>query len=107
MPRISEVGRDARARLKSAGRPHPRAPYIEALDALEGDRTLEITPDEGETLRMIRGSLTRAAKEVGKGIKSGETQEGTLLVWLAESSKAGPTPVKRTRRKRNADGVLV
>jgi hypothetical protein len=56
---------------------------------------------------MIRASLTRAAKEVGKGIKSGETQEGTLLVWLAEPSKDGPAPAKRTRRKRNADGVLV
>ena len=107
MPKISEVGRDARTRLKGTGRPNPRAPYIEALDTLEGDQTLEITPDESETLRMIRANLTRAAKEVGKAIKSGETQEGTLLVWLAEPSKAGPTPVKRTRRKRNADGVLV
>ena len=107
MPRISEVGRDARTRLKSTGRPNPRALYIEALDTLEGDQTLEITPNEGETLRMIRGTLTRAAKEVGKGIKSGETREGTLLVWLAESSKAGSSPVKRTRRQRNADGVLV
>ena len=107
MPKISEVGRDARTRLKSTGCPNPRAPYIEALDTLEGDQTLEITPDEGETLRMIRGNLTRAAKDVGKGIKSDETREGTLLVWLAEPHKAGPTPVKRTRRKRNADGVLV
>jgi len=107
VPRISEVGRDARARLKSAGRPNPRAPYIEALATLEGDRTLEIIPDEGETLRQVRGSLTRAAKEVGRGIKSGETQEGTLLVWLAEPSKTGADRVKRTRRKRNADGALV
>ncbi len=107
MPRISEVGRAARARLKSTGRPNPRAPYIEALATLEGDQTLEITPDEGETLRQIRGSLTRAAKEVGKGIRSGETQEGTLLVWLADPSKAPAAPVKRTRRKRNADGMLV
>ena len=107
MPRISEVGRGARARLKSTGRPNPRAPYIAALDTLEGARTLEIIPDEGETFRMIRANLTRAAKEVGKGIKSGETREGTLLVWLAEPSKPGPTLLKRTRRKRNADGMLV
>ena len=107
MPRISEGGRDARARLKNTGRSNPRAPYIEALATLKGDRTLEIIPDEGETLRQIRGSLTRAAKEAGKAVKSGETQDGSLLVWLAEPSKAGPAPVKRTRRKRNADGVLV
>ena len=107
VPRINEVGRDARARLKSRGRPNPRAPYVEALATLEGDRTLEIIPDEGETLRMIRGSVTRAAKEVGKAVKSGETEEGSLLVWLAEPSKAAATPVKTTRRRRNADGVLV
>jgi hypothetical protein len=45
--------------------------------------TLELIPDDGETLRTLRRATNRAAKEIGRDVKHGETQDGTLLVWLA------------------------
>jgi hypothetical protein len=94
MPTIRPAAADARARLKQGvGQGYlNREPYRRALQGLSGDQLLELEPDEGESLRKIRVNLARAAKEVGKEVRSGETQEGTLLVWLAE----GP----RRRRQR-------
>ena len=97
MPKVTTVGLEARARLIKAhgGKGYEqRAPYREAIAALSGDQVLEFEPEDGETLRQIRVRLARAAKELGTEIKSGETREGTLLVWLAS-----PSPARRQRRR--------
>jgi hypothetical protein len=108
MPRIRQVEPDARDRLVRSGRGHAQLrPYLEAIASLKGNQMLEVEPEERETMRLIRLRVTRASRQLGKALTCGTTREGSLLVWLAEPSKAGPTPVKRTRRKRNADGVLV
>jgi hypothetical protein len=97
MPKISTARADARTRLKTGGGQgyQNREPYRQAIQDLSRDRMIELEPDEGESLRKIRVNLARAAKEVGKEVRSGETQEGTLLVWLAE-------PSRRRRRQRGA-----
>ncbi len=108
MVQVRQAGPEARARLAKQGRGYSeREPYRQAILALVGDATVELVPDEGETIRKLRLLTNRAAKEAGRDVKYGETQEGSLLIWLAEPSKAGSAPVKRRRRKRNADGVLV
>ena len=97
MPQVRTVGLEARARLIKAhgGKGYDqRAPYREAIAALSDDQVLELEPEDGETLRQIRVRLARAAKEVGTEIKSGETREGTLLLWLAN-----PQPQQRRRRR--------
>ena len=100
MPRFTQVGLEARSRLVSSGKGYQeRAPFREALAGLDNDRTLEIEPDQGERLQTIRVRLRRAAKEVGREIQVGETQEGTLLVWLADAGQ----PVRRRRRRRSTD----
>jgi len=73
-----------------------QAPYREAIANLGTDRALELEPDEGETLRKLKLLVRRAAKEVGRAVQYGESDEGTLLVWLA-----GPTtrPGKRRGRR--------
>ncbi len=103
--KVRTVGPEARARLLKAttGRGYQdRAPYREAIASLSGNETLELELEDGETMRQMRVRLARAAKEVNIEIKSGDTREGSLLVWLPD-----PTRTKRTRRKRNADGELV
>jgi hypothetical protein len=54
---------------------------------------LELEPDAGESLRKLRLNVKRAAKEVGREIEHGESETGTLLVWLASPTKV------RTPRK--------
>ena len=95
MPRFTRVGLEARSRLVSGGKGYQeRAPFREALAGLDHNGTLEIEPDQGERLQAIRVRLRRAAREVGRAILVGETQEGTLLVWLADATQ----PVRRRRR---------
>jgi hypothetical protein len=95
--KVRQADEGAKARLISGLRgPAWRQPYIDALQALEGDQVLEFRPDEGETLRQIRVRIARAAKELSRTLRVGETHEGTLLVWLAEAH----TPMRR-RRGRN------
>ena len=98
MPKIRTAAAKARARLKTAGGQgyQNREPYRQAIQGLSGDRMIELEPEEGESLRKIRVNLARAAKEVGKEVRSGETEEGTLLVWLA-------APSRRRRRKAEPD----
>ena len=103
MPTIRTVGAEARARLvrKGTGRDE-LAPYRAALANLEGDAHLELAPEDNETMRAMKLRVSRASKQVGKDVKYGETQDGTLLVWLSS-----PTPVRRRRRRRSqtaADG---
>jgi serine protease inhibitor ecotin len=88
MPKFRTARADARTRLKTAGGQgyQNREPYRQAIQDLSGDQVIELEPDEGESLRKVRVNLSRAAKEVGREVRSGETQEGTLLVWLAQSA---------------------
>ena len=100
MVEVRQAGPEARARLAKQGRGYAeREPYRQAIRALEGDATVELVPDEGESIRKLRLFTSRAAKEAGRNVKYGETQEGSLLVWLAEQEA---TRQKR-RRRRKAD----
>jgi hypothetical protein len=100
MVKISEAGADARARVvrKGAGTKayQLRAPVREAITKLRGEDAIELTPDADETLRQVKLVARRAAKDVGREIQYGESDEGTLLVWLAE-------PTRRRRRRRGAE----
>jgi hypothetical protein len=99
MVRISEAGPEAKARLVSGLRgPTWKQPYLDAINGLAGEDVLEFEPDEGETLRQVRVRIARAAKDLGRTLRVGETQEGTLLVWLAEAH----TPLRRPRRRKAA-----
>ena len=99
MVKINEVGTAARARLVPRGAGAEgyrlRAPIREAIASLDGEQLLELEPEPAETLRHVKLVSRRAAKEVGKDIQYGETEEGTLLVWLAE-----PTKQRRGRRRK-------
>ena len=98
MPTVRVVGPEARARLTRFGVGkgyQQRQPYREAIAGLSGDQMIEVEPEPGETLRQIRVRVARAAKELGQEIRSGETRDGTLLVWLAQP---------RQRRQRRARG---
>jgi hypothetical protein len=97
MARIATVDLEAKNRL--AGRAtgySARAPYREAIAHLTGDRALELQPDEGETLRKLKLLVRRAAKEVSRDVQYGESDEGTLVVWLA-----APTTGAGKRRGRS------
>ena len=100
MVKIREAGADARARLVRKGSSTKayelRAPIREAITNLRGEEAIELTPDADETLRQVKVVARRAAKEVGRDIQYGETEEKTLLVWLAE-------PTRRRRRRRGAE----
>jgi hypothetical protein len=67
MPRFTEVGIEARNRLirRTQGYEN-RAPFREALANLQPDQQIEVTPDEGESLRQLKLNLARAAKEVNR-----------------------------------------
>ena len=103
MPRFTQVGPESRSRLISGGKSfQERAPFREAVASLTSDAMVEVEPEQGERLQAIRVRLRRAAKEVGREIQVGETQEGTLLVWLADAAQ----PVRRRRRRRATPDVL-
>ena len=103
MPRFTQIGPEARSRLISGGKGYQeRAPFREAVANLSGDGMVEIEPEQGERLQAIRVRLRRAAKEVGREIQVGQTQEGTLLVWLAEE-----TSRRRGKRRRTTTDVLI
>jgi hypothetical protein len=100
MVRVSAVGPEARSRViprGAAGQAYQlRAPIREAITKLRGEEAVELTPDADETLRQVKVIARRAAKDVGREIQYGETEENTLLVWLAE-------PTRRRRRRRGAE----
>ncbi len=101
MVQVRQAGPEARARLAKQGRGYSeREPYRQAILALVGDATVELVPDESETIRKLRLLTNRAAKEVGRDVKYGETQEGSLLIWLA--NQEAPRQ-RRTRRPRKVD----
>ncbi len=100
VPQFRQAGPEARARVaKRSPADRERAPIREAIRDLRGDRTIELIPDAGESLRRLKTLATRAATEAGRAIRYGETQEGSLLVWLADDESDG----RRRRRRSMAD----
>ena len=97
MPTIRPFGPEARARLAIRGRSQLQ-PYLEAIPSLSGEQTLELEPEQGETLRMIALRAHSAARQLGKPIACGTTQEGSVLLWLEEQ------PTRRRRRRRRVSG---
>ncbi len=62
-----------------------RKGYRQMLSRVGGGRTFEVRPEEGETLRRIKGNVRRSANELGlQDIQSAETVDGTVLVWSEE-----------------------
>jgi hypothetical protein len=53
------------------------------------DQVLEITPEEGETLRKLKVMTKWAAKEVGREIRYAETLTGSLAVRLERQRTPG------------------
>lgn len=101
MAQITQVDASAKQRLKHRTKGYQeREPYREAVSSLSIDGTIEVEPDEGETLRKIKLNLARAAKEVGRTITYGDTNENTVLAWLADAE--APPRRRRARRTRTA-----
>lgn len=99
MVRTETLGSEARSRLVNKGPgPVALAPYIEAIRGLTGDQTLEPEPEGGDSLRVVKLRLTTASNQLGRSVHSGETEEGTLLVWLQEGQP------RRRRRRRRIEG---
>jgi hypothetical protein len=86
---------EARNRLRRGQAPgyDARAPLREAIANLTDASALELTPEEGESIRRMRLNLSRAAKEVNRQIAYGVNPEGNLIVWL-EAAK----PTRRPRK---------
>ena len=80
--------------MSAAKGPDRLQPYTEAIRGLSGGQMIEVEPEDGETLRQVKFRLTRASKQAGVEIRSGETTGGTVLVWRAEA-----TPTRRRGRK--------
>ena len=97
MPRIATIDRDEALRRVRRGRPgtDDRAPLREAIANLTTERMIELEPDEGETLRKLKFTVTLAANEVNRAVGYGESESGTLLVWLE-------TKPRKTRRRKQA-----
>src|SRR5215204_2246943 len=96
MPRIATVDlAEAQNRLKggTAGS-DARAPYREAIANLSGNRMLELELDNGETMRGLKLNVNRAAKEINRPVAYGESDSGTLLVWLQDRPKQRRGPRK-------------
>ena len=86
MPQIRRQDSSAKQRLKRRTKDYQeREPYRQAIGSLSGDNTVEIVPEEGESLRKIKLNLARAAKETGASIAYGETRNNTVLAWLADN----------------------
>ncbi len=67
MVEVRQAGPEARARLAKHGRGYlEREPYRQAILGLAGDATVELIPDEGESLQRLKLLTGRAAQEVGK-----------------------------------------
>lgn len=96
MARVRTVGPEAKLRLKKIGKGYQeRQPYREAIGALVGETHIELDPEGSETLRKLKLMVRRAAREVGKEIDYGVTEQDSLLVWIAQ-------PRARRRRTRVA-----
>src|SRR5215204_2656931 len=96
MPQITSVDlAEAQNRLKGrAAGADARAPYREAIANLSGNRMLELDLDDGETMRGLKLNVNRAAKEINRPVAYGESDSGTLLVWLQDRPKQRRGPRK-------------
>ena len=91
---------EARGRLHGrAARDSVRAPYRDAMANLTAAAVVEITPDPSESLRKLKLNVTQAAKEVGRRVAYGVSDEGTLLVWLERTAR------KARRRRTGVAGA--
>jgi hypothetical protein len=100
MPQITTVDLEARDRLvKRTPGYEGRLAIRQAITNLSSDRALELEPDEGETLRKLKLNVARAAKETNRQVAYGESDSGTLLVWLEEPKK----PRRRRRTSQSAN----
>ena len=97
MATIRQAGREARRRLVTRGQAQ-LGPYLEAIAGLMDEQVIELELDAGETMRLVKNRVTRASKQLGKQIQSGETRDGTLLVWAGERA-----PRRRRRRRPEPD----
>jgi hypothetical protein len=98
MARIREVDVSAKQRVKQRTKGYQeREPFRQAVANLTTDKAIELTPENGESLRKLKLNLARAAKEVGRNISYGETGDDMIVAWLAEG-EAGQRR-RRTRRK--------
>ena len=102
MPRITTVDlAEARNRLRDRTPGYAaRAPYREAIANLADNRMLELEPDEGETMRKLKLLVSRAAQEINRQVGYGESDSGTLLVWLQDKLRTARGP----RRQKVAAG---
>src|SRR6266540_4914570 len=96
MPQIRAVDlAEAQTRLKGrAAGADARAPYREAIANLSETRMLELELDDGETRRSLKLNITTAAKEINRPVAYGESDSGTLLVWLQDKPKQKRGPRK-------------
>src|SRR5215204_2838749 len=96
MPRITALDlAEAQNRLKGrAAGADARAPYREAIANLSGNRMLELDLDDGETMRGLKLNVNRAAKEINRPVSYGESDSGTLLVWLQAKPRKTRGPRK-------------
>lgn len=88
-----------------------RAPYRDAIRALEPKQVLRISPtDERDTdgklvesVRAIQFRILGAAKDLGINVKYGKSSDdsGDILVWLDTSPDAGKP---RPKRRKKSDG---
>lgn len=97
MPQIRVVGLDARNRVARCGGSDALVPYRAAIANLEGEGVLEVTPSSGESMRKLKLSVSRAAKQVNRQVKYGETEEGTLIVWLELTARRRRRPKARAQ----------
>ena len=103
MVAVRRAGPEARARLAKQGRGYSeREPYRQAILGLAGDATIELIPDEDESLQKLKLLTSRAAREVGTAVKYGETQDGSLLIWLAEADRLRQRRTGRRRKRQPA-----
>ena len=97
MPHIRQQDSTAKQRLKQRTKGYQeREPYRQAIASLSGDNTVELVPENDESLRKIKLNLARAAKETGTAIGYGETRDDTVLAWLTN----GEVPRRRRGRPR-------
>ena len=89
-PRVSE----GLARLSA------QQPFRQAVANLTPDTAIELVPVNGESLRKLKLNLARAAKEVGRNISYGETNDSMIVACLADGE-----PGQKRRRARKSTGT--
>lgn len=96
LAQVREIEVSARRRVNQRTKGYrERQPFRDAVANMTPERAIELSPDEGESLRKLKLELARAAKEVGRNIYYGETSENTIIAWLAESNTSQYGRVRR------------